>query len=1091
LFVFFFAIGRPLPLAAQAVDPASVTVSWTRTNPGGGGALHAVGAGPTGIIVVGSDLSGAYLSRDRGQSWEPIGAANGLIHRFGTSINAVGFDPQDGNILYLGSNDGIYRSSDGGRQFQRVQSQGEAINNVNGEVYTVNGFILDIKFAPSTPSIGYTAWHPFGDEWMAGLNARQGQVFKTLDRGLTWQRVSNSTLPNTVRITKLIVHPTNPGLIYLLSGKSRFVDGDPAVYRSQDGGVNWQKLAPTVPRILDLAIDKSVPNRLYLTTEDVIATPQDCIAWDAPLADRGKLYRSENGGNSWTKVADRTGLLWVDVDDPQTVRLVQPDHQHDWNDDCSGLWESVDRGVTWARVSDQRTWGRSWFGFDNNYWWSFEPLHTLGEDLSDPDTWLWADGFFYATFDNGRTWASLDTKQVAPGLWRSTGLENVVMFDLAVSPADNNQIYVGYYDIGCWHSPNRGASWENCTLPDPGGYTDGRKGWGNFTIVQPDPTRPAVLWGATTGEWEDPGAYRLLRSEDYGKNWQTIPTPPGLMAGLAVDATSPATNRTLFVTIGEDVYRSQDDGRTWALVYDCNGCWFTAVDRFVGSRVYAGGEAGVFYSTQGGAPGTWQIAEQLLGAGSGANPWGFQEWSGVHALETDPHRPNWVYATLYKEYNPDDPTTNGGLYRSQDGGASWNQLLPDAYRYYTRDVAISPLDPNVLYVTSSSSSCCGAYIDHSVGVLRSTDGGATWVQVNEGMAWPFARSIAVVPSTMPGMEEVWVGSPGTGVQNRLFPVSPPPPAAPSNLQALTVSNQQINLTWRDNANNESGFNVERCQGNSCTNFSELFTTNANVRSYVDRGLTANTAYCYRVRAVNGSSASAYSNTACRTTGPLPPTSLTANRILATEVNLFWVETAINESGFKLQRCTGATCTNFAQIVLLPANVIGYHDTGLTANTTYRYRVAAYTADGNSAYSAIRTITTAAATVASAEESNPATETIPAETAIFAVQPQSQLALTTQVACFNQRQPTAVHLWAGEQSVPMTTTSPQGDLYQATLLVNDQFSDTLDYPLSVHWQCAGIEEPLVEYLGIMQVRVASEEQEGATRNFLPIVVQADK
>ncbi|MFZ4656958.1 MAG: right-handed parallel beta-helix repeat-containing protein [Caldilineaceae bacterium] len=326
---------------------------------------------------------------------------------------------------------------------------------------------------------------------------------------------------------------------------------------------------------------------------------------------------------------------------------------------------------------------------------------------------------------------------------------------------------------------------------------------------------------------------------------------------------------------------------------------------------------------------------------------------------------------------------------------------------------------------------------------------------------------------------------------RPLPAPSATPVAPSALTAVTVSTQQITLAWRDNANNETGFQLERCLGNNCTNFSELVRLNANVRSYSSTGLTADTTYCYRVRAFNAVGSSAYSNSACRTTGPRPPTSLTANRILATEANLFWVETTSNETGFKLQRCTGATCTNFAQVALLPANGIGYHDTGLTANTTYRYRVAAYTADGNSAYSAIRTITTAAATVASAEESNPATETIPAETAIFAVQPQSQLALTTQVACFNQRQPTAVHLWAGEQSVPMTTTSPQGDLYQATLLVNDQFSDTLDYPLSVHWQCAGIEEPLVEYLGIMQVRVASEEPEGATRNFLPIVVQADK
>jgi hypothetical protein len=154
-------------------------------------------------------------------------------------------------------------------------------------------------------------------------------------------------------------------------------------------------------------------------------------------------------------------------------------------------------------------------------------------------------------------------------------------------------------------------------------------------------------------------------------------------------------------------------------------------------------------------------------------------------------------------------------------------------------------------------------------------------------------------------------------------------AAPSNLTAETLSDVQINLAWADNSTNESGFRIERCLGSSC----QLFTTGANVRSYVSTGLAANTTYCHRVQAYVNALNSAYSNSVCRTTGPVPPTTLTANRLLTTEANLFWVETSANESGFKLERCTGNTCTNFAQITLLPANGIGYHDTGLSAGAT--------------------------------------------------------------------------------------------------------------------------------------------------------------
>jgi len=54
-------------------------------------------------------------------------------------------------------------------------------------------------------------------------------------------------------------------------------------------------------------------------------------------------------------------------------------------------------------------------------------------------------------------------------------------------------------------------------------------------------------------------------------------------------------------------------------------------------------------------------------------------------------------------------------------------------------------------------------------VLRSTDGGASWIEVNEGMAWPFARPIAIDPNN-PSL--AWVGSPGSGFQWRIFDESP-------------------------------------------------------------------------------------------------------------------------------------------------------------------------------------------------------------------------------------------------------------------------------------------------------------------------------
>jgi hypothetical protein len=69
----------------------------------------------------------------------------------------------------------------------------------------------------------------------------------------------------------------------------------------------------------------------------------------------------------------------------------------------------------------------------------------------------------------------------------------------------------------------------------------------------------------------------------------------------------------------------------------------------------------------------------------------------------------------------------------------------------------------------------------------------------------------------------------------------------------------VNLSWTDNSNNETGFSIERCTGNSCTNFAQVTTVGANVTSFLNSGLSKNTWYRFRVRAFNANGNSAYTN----------------------------------------------------------------------------------------------------------------------------------------------------------------------------------------------------------------------------------------
>lgn len=203
---------------------------------------------------------------------------------------------------------------------------------------------------------------------------------------------------------------------------------------------------------------------------------------------------------------------------------------------------------------------------------------------------------------------------------------------------------------------------------------------------------------------------------------------------------------------------------------------------------------------------------------------------------------------------------------------------------------------------------------------------------------------------------------GAGDTNLYFYLPPDEPIAPAGLTATAVSSSQINLTWVDGGTTEQGFKIERCSDVNCTGFSQIATVGANVANYSNTGLTASTSYSYRVRAFNVNGDSGYSNTATAVTPAAPalpaaPTNLAYTVISKSQINLSWTDNANNETGFQIQRCKGSTCTNFALIATVGANVTSYANTNLTANTTYRYRVYAYNASGNSGYSNVVTATT--------------------------------------------------------------------------------------------------------------------------------------
>jgi titin len=186
-----------------------------------------------------------------------------------------------------------------------------------------------------------------------------------------------------------------------------------------------------------------------------------------------------------------------------------------------------------------------------------------------------------------------------------------------------------------------------------------------------------------------------------------------------------------------------------------------------------------------------------------------------------------------------------------------------------------------------------------------------------------------------------------------------PPSAPTTLAATAASTTRINLSWVDTANNETGFYLQRKTGASGT-WATIATLGQNVISYQDStGLTAATAYYYRISSYNSSGESAASNEANATTLTIAtPTNLRATVASTTQINLSWTDNSDNEANFRVSRKL-STATTWSTVATLAANTVSYQDTGLTPSTTYVYAVVAVHSNGQTATSSSVTATTSA------------------------------------------------------------------------------------------------------------------------------------
>jgi photosystem II stability/assembly factor-like uncharacterized protein len=301
---------------------------------------------------------------------------------------------------------------------------------------------------------------------------------------------------------------------------------------------------------------------------------------------------------------------------------------------------------------------------------------------------------------------------------------------------------------------------------------------------------PAIMGGRVSDIAIDPAApYTwyvalatggVLKTTDNGGSFQGVFDGQPVASTGAV-AVSPADPKVVWVGSGEandrnssgwgdGVYRSADGGATWANVglrtsrtiariavhpTDANVAYVAAMGDLWGP----GGERGCYRTADGGK--TWT---RVLAA-----PAPFTDRVGCGDIAVDPVNPNTVYATLYaRRRRPwafdygvavTDGKDVGGIYKSTDGGATWNRLTSGLPTLTGRiGLSVYAKDPKIVYAIVQSDEGGTSNIDQVLqkkgGVFRSEDGGATWTRTSALNPRPFYFSQVRVNPT--NDKEVWV-----------------------------------------------------------------------------------------------------------------------------------------------------------------------------------------------------------------------------------------------------------------------------------------------------------------------------------------------
>ncbi len=659
----------------ESLGPAPASVSG-----GSAGRISAVACSRVDpdLYFVGAADGGVWRTRDGGQSWTPL-----TDHLPTTAIGAISLDPHDERIVYAGSGEanfanhsryglGLYKSTDGGETWSVLAAEtfaGRCFSRIRIDPTNTDVLYASVARAGGFPTLAAAKGHP-------GAAGPVG-VFKSADGGATWTHLTNG-LP-AVDATDLAMDPADPATLYAAIGH---IFGDPGngVYKSTDAGASWTKLGgggglPGPVGRISLAVAPSQPSRVFA----LLTMPADATGGGAENIGG---FRSDNGGATWTPhgSVNQATYGWY-----LSVVGVKPD----------------DANVVFYGGLNMRRYVN---GVGANVTPPHVDIHAIEFDAAGRMV-VGDDGGIHRSADLGDSYVNLND-----------GLSTVQFYaGLSLHPTNDRWVMGGTQDNGTNRRSESGVSWTT-VLGGDGGWT------------QLDVTRPHRVFA------EYQGTGNLFRSTNGGNSFTHVGgaingrncfLPPYL-----IDPANP--DRMLYAT--HRIHLSTNGGTSWSVL---SGDLTNGAGAIRALAIAPSDPAFVYASTNDGN----MLVSQNGGANFGLVMPGHPGWPRVtRELTVAPDDAREVYLATAAFDGPK-------VRRSRDAGATWDVLdgnLPD-------------LPVNVVVVDSS----CGLrplYAGTDAGVYRSLNGGASWQRYAEGMP-----NVAVIDLLLDGpRNRLVVGTQGRG-----------------------------------------------------------------------------------------------------------------------------------------------------------------------------------------------------------------------------------------------------------------------------------------------------------------------------------------